>query len=151
MNPRTLCPRYGADETEIGWDHPASAPSGRTIRSPSIRSPQLSLVLMFLTDFVYTKKYNAVSRQLGYAPAEKHVPERGFVIIQIDALAHEQLAEAMELGYAPNMKRLIQRRGFKFHSWRCGLPSSTPSVQAKSCWGKLRYSCLSLVRQDYQP
>ncbi|MCL5257025.1 MAG: alkaline phosphatase family protein [Chloroflexi bacterium] len=119
-------------------------PGGPVVRGPGARFramaqwllSKLSMFLILTTDFLYTKKYDAVSRQLGYEPAKGHYQEKGFVIVQIDALAYDHLHEAMARGYAPTLKRLVERRNFRCERYRCGLPSSTPSVQAGIMFGE---------------
>jgi hypothetical protein len=61
--------------------------------------------------------------------------ERGFIVIQIDALAHEDLVRAMERGYAPNMRRLMERQGWELRRYPAGLPSATPAAQAAIFYG----------------
>jgi hypothetical protein len=64
---------------------------------------------------------------------ERH--ERGFIALQIDALAHEDLERAIERGYAPNLRRLIEREGWQLRSYPAGLPSATPAAQAAIFYG----------------
>ncbi|HSJ24633.1 MAG TPA: alkaline phosphatase family protein [Longimicrobiales bacterium] len=61
--------------------------------------------------------------------------ERGFIVIQIDALAHEDLVRAMERGYAPTLRRLLERDGWQLRSFPAGLPSATPAAQAAIFYG----------------
>lgn len=55
---------------------------------------------------------------------------RGFVGIQIDALAHEDLERALEGGHMPFLRRLIERDGWELRRYPAGLPSATPAAQA---------------------
>jgi hypothetical protein len=55
---------------------------------------------------------------------------RGFVAIQIDALAYEDLERALRRGYVPNLKRLLEREGWELRRFPAGLPSATPAAQA---------------------
>lgn len=57
-------------------------------------------------------------------------PGRGFVGIQIDALAFEDLERAMEGGHMPFVQRLIDRDGWELRRYPAGLPSATPAAQA---------------------
>ncbi len=59
---------------------------------------------------------------------------RRFIIIQIDGLAHEYLLQALARGYAPTLQRFMAQ-GYRLQRWRCGLPSSTPAVQAGLMYG----------------
>jgi hypothetical protein len=60
---------------------------------------------------------------------------RGFVVIQLDALSHDDLMRAVRQGYAPNIKRLIERQGWELRKYPAGLPSATPAAQAAIFFG----------------
>lgn len=60
---------------------------------------------------------------------------RGFVAIQIDALAHDDLQRAMRLGYAPTLKRLVERFHWDLRKYPAGMPSATPAAQAAIFYG----------------
>src|SRR5690606_15511994 len=62
--------------------------------------------------------------------ARREDTRRGFVVIQIDALAHEDLERALQRGYMPQLKRLIERDGWMLRRFPAGLPSATPAAQA---------------------
>lgn len=62
-------------------------------------------------------------------------PGRGFVAVQLDALSHEDLLRAIRRGYAPNLKRLLERRGWELRRYPAGLPSATPAAQAAIFFG----------------
>ena len=57
-------------------------------------------------------------------------PGRGFVGIQIDALAFQDLEQAMAGGHMPFLRRLIDRDGWELRRYPAGLPSATPAAQA---------------------
>ncbi|HUF49815.1 MAG TPA: alkaline phosphatase family protein [Longimicrobiales bacterium] len=61
--------------------------------------------------------------------------ERGFIVIQVDALAHDDLLQAMARGYAPRLRRLIERDGWELRRYPAGLPSATPAAQAAIFYG----------------
>jgi len=87
-----------------------------------------------LTDIYYRRKYGAMARRLGrptVAPDER----RGFILLQIDGLANAHLIQALDEGYLPTLNRLITSNRLKVAPWRCGLPSSTPAVQAGMMFG----------------
>ena len=50
--------------------------------------------------------------------------------LQIDALAHRDLLEAIERGYCPTIARLLKEEEFAIRPWFCGLPAATPYCQA---------------------
>ncbi len=88
---------------------------------------------MLLSDKFYRTKYGAASQQLGL-PTRKDSSAPGFVVVQIDSLAHEHLLLAMQRGYAPNLKRMWDR-GHVLLPYTCGLPSSTPASQSAIMYG----------------
>jgi hypothetical protein len=61
--------------------------------------------------------------------------ERGFVVLQIDALSFDDLNYAIEHGYAPNLKKLLERDNWEIRSFNAGLPSATPAAQAAIFFG----------------
>ncbi len=87
-----------------------------------------------LADLYYSRKYGTMARQLG-RPAVAPDDQPGFILIQIDGLSYEHLMEALEAGHMPYLKRLLSRGDLSVASWRCGLPSSTPAVQAGMMFG----------------
>ncbi|MBI4410302.1 MAG: alkaline phosphatase family protein [Gemmatimonadetes bacterium] len=60
---------------------------------------------------------------------------RGFIVIQIDALAHEDLERALRRGYVPHLKNLLEQRGWELRRFPAGLPSATPAAQAAIFYG----------------
>ena len=60
---------------------------------------------------------------------------RGFIAIQIDALAHQDLVRAMNLGYVPTLTRLVDVQGWELRQYPAGLPSATPAAQAAIFFG----------------
>jgi hypothetical protein len=107
--------------------------------------------LNWVTARVSGRKYDLLARQVGRDPAGPPSPDSPnarqeaahpsgdgakpcFIAIQVDGLAHEHLLQAMALGHLPNLQRLLAQ-GYRLQRWRCGLPSSTPSVQAGIMYG----------------
>jgi hypothetical protein len=66
--------------------------------------------------------------------------ERGFIVIQIDALAHEDLVRAIERGYAPAPAPPDRARRLGAAPLPAGLPSATPAAQAAIFYGTKRTS-----------
>ena len=87
-----------------------------------------------LTDVYYRRKYGAMARRLGRSTVARD-QRRGFILIQIDGLAYAHLIEALEQGYLPTVNRLLASGDLAVGPWRCGLPSSTPAVQAGTMFG----------------
>lgn len=61
---------------------------------------------------------------------------RGFIVIQIDALAHDDFQRAIKLGYMPSLKRLLERDKWQLRRYAAGLPSATPAAQAAIFYGE---------------
>lgn len=92
-----------------------------------------------LTRKVAARRYGTMARQLGRddtALREDETITPGFIIIQADGLAYDHLVQAMARGAAPHIKRLIGDGRLRLASWRCGLPSTTPAVQAGIMFGR---------------
>lgn len=69
-------------------------------------------------------------------PASRGSPSRpGLLMIQIDGLGRKQLERALERGEMPFLSRLLGREHYRLHSHYCGLPSTTPAVQAELFYG----------------
>lgn len=52
------------------------------------------------------------------------------LFIQLDGLSAPELQEAMQRGFMPNLQKLLESGDYVVDTWRCGLPSCTPAVQA---------------------
>ncbi len=61
--------------------------------------------------------------------------EKGLVIIHVDGLGYRYLHKAMEQGYMPFVQQLIASENYVPLRWRCGVPSTTPFVQAGLMFG----------------
>jgi hypothetical protein len=81
------------------------------------------------------RRYDTLVRHLGRSPETDDGDRRGFVIVQIDGLAYDYLVEAITRGVVPRMRRLLRMGQYRLAPWRCGLPSTTPSVQAGLMFG----------------
>ncbi len=84
----------------------------------------------------YARKYRALARHLGrpiIPPKPQHQP--GFIIIQIDGLSYDHLRLALDRGYMPHVRQMIESGCAQAARWRCGLPSTTPAVQAGLLYG----------------
>ena len=73
----------------------------------------------------YALKYRAFARER--RPRDER---RGLIMLQVDALAYADLQRALESGYCPTIKRLLDEQGFELRQWFCGLPAATPYCQA---------------------
>ncbi len=77
----------------------------------------------------------AAERRAGKDAEAAAAQDRGFIVIQIDALAHDDLLRALEQGYCPRLKRLIERDGWEIRRYPAGLPSATPAAQGAIFYG----------------
>ncbi|MFL7791388.1 MAG: alkaline phosphatase family protein [Anaerolineae bacterium] len=87
-----------------------------------------------ISDAYYTRKYGMMARRLG-RPRIALDQQRGFIIIQIDGFSHEHLIQAIAAGHMPYLGRLLASRRLVVSPWRCGIPSTTPAVQAGIMFG----------------
>jgi hypothetical protein len=78
-----------------------------------------------LLRFYYRAKYRLFRRE-----KRPHDGRRGVIALQVDALAYADLRRAIERGYCPTIKRLLEQGDFELRRWFCGLPSATPYCQA---------------------
>jgi len=74
---------------------------------------------------------NLVKRQ---AARQGETPEgedtRGVVMLEIDGLSYWHIQKAVEDGYMPNIKALMDKKGYQISRVDCGLPATTPACQA---------------------
>lgn len=82
-------------------------------------------------------KAAATLRRLRLPFSEIERRRRGFVILQIDALSHEDLRRALQAGYMPNLQSILQD-GHTLHRWRSGMPSDTAAIQCSLMYGSKR-------------
>ncbi len=85
-------------------------------------------------DIYYRLKYGTMARSLGRATVSSD-DGRGFIILQIDGLSHSHLMQALDDGFMPYVNRQLASGRLTVAPWRCGLPSSTPAVQAGMMFG----------------
>jgi hypothetical protein len=60
---------------------------------------------------------------------------RGLVIVHVDGLGADSLEQALREGHMPFIKNLMDAEGYELHRYRCGIPSTTPFVQAGILYG----------------
>ncbi len=79
---------------------------------------------------------SVIRNSLGLQESSGDLSRKGFVVIQIDGLPFYMLEKAMEQGYAPFIKKLVQEKEYKLQRFRCGLPSTTTSFQLGVMYGE---------------
>jgi endonuclease/exonuclease/phosphatase family metal-dependent hydrolase len=73
----------------------------------------------------------------------------GLLIIQIDGLSHHQFQTALGNNRLPFMAKLINNEHYHLHDCYCGVPSTTPAVQAELFYGvKAAVPAFSFKSQD---
>jgi hypothetical protein len=82
----------------------------------------------------YRRKYGALARRFGRGTVADD-GRRGLIILQIDGLSHRSISAALDQGAMPQLQRMLERDGFRLQRWWCGVPSSTPAVQAGIMYG----------------
>jgi uncharacterized membrane protein YvlD (DUF360 family) len=62
-------------------------------------------------------------------------PTTGLVMLEIDGLSYHHIHQAIEDGYMPNVKEMIERDGYVLSRTDCGLPSQTSACQTGILFG----------------
>ena len=88
-----------------------------------------------LAAWYYRRKYGAAAKRLGRLPHEEVDGRRGFIVLEIDGLAHDYLLRALKQGDMPYLDRLLRDGSHRLARWHCGLPSTTPAAQAGILYG----------------
>jgi hypothetical protein len=60
---------------------------------------------------------------------------KGLVIVHVDGLGADALQRALDAGLMPFTKRLLDQERYELHTYRCGVPSTTPFAQAGILYG----------------
>ena len=60
---------------------------------------------------------------------------RGLVLVHVDGLGADSFEQALREGDMPFTKSLMDSEGYEMHRYRCGIPSTTPFVQAGILYG----------------
>jgi hypothetical protein len=62
-------------------------------------------------------------------------PGRGLVMLEIDGLSYHHLKKAVDDGWMPNIKQMIDEDGYEISRVDCGLPSQTSACQSGIMFG----------------
>jgi hypothetical protein len=88
-----------------------------------------------LFSYLYLRvKYSFLGKFL-YGPAPAAGKNKGFILIQIDGISYSSFLRAMEKGYVPNIRRLVNKKGFSLFPYYCPMPSNTPYIQSGLMYG----------------
>ncbi|MBR9677442.1 hypothetical protein GOV04_04835 [Candidatus Woesearchaeota archaeon] len=84
-------------------------------------------------DYFRAKKYKAIQKRLAYV--ESKAKGKKFLVIQVDSVSHDILNKAMRRGFAPTIRRLIRKKGYRLQPYYSGIPANTPASLAKILYG----------------
>jgi uncharacterized membrane protein YvlD (DUF360 family) len=89
------------------------------------------LVTLFNIDDDNTFYDNLVQRQAvrHFGKLEKS-NDRGLVILETDGLSYQRIQKAINDGYMPTLKQMMDEEGYKVTRVDCGIPPTTPACQA---------------------
>ena len=96
----------------------------------------LSFINMILTEILNLNSENSFYTNLVLRQAARQAEEiedkdsRGLLMVEIDGLSYKIIQEAIDDGYMPTMKKLIDEAGYQISHVDCGLPATTPACQA---------------------
>jgi uncharacterized membrane protein YvlD (DUF360 family) len=81
--------------------------------------------------------YQGVVERLAARQAykEKDLTTRGLVMMEIDGLSYHHITKALNEGYMPTLKQMIDEEGYTLSRVDCGLPSQTSACQAGIMFG----------------
>ncbi|MHB1317001.1 MAG: alkaline phosphatase family protein, partial [Anaerolineae bacterium] len=91
-------------------------------------------LLAALLGTYYSARYALLSRRLA-RPDVARDRKRGFVVIQIDGLSYDHIRAAVDMGYAPHLRRLLEHEEMHLYPWKPGIPGTTPATQAGIMYG----------------
>lgn len=74
---------------------------------------------------------NLVIRQAARQAGEIKPEEgRGLVILETDGLSYQRIKKAIDDGYMPTLKMMMEEEGYQLSCMDCGIPPTTPACQA---------------------
>jgi uncharacterized membrane protein YvlD (DUF360 family) len=81
--------------------------------------------------------YQGVVERLAAKQAfkDKDLSTRGLVMMEIDGLSYHHITKAVNEGYMPTIKQMIEEEGYVLSRIDCGLPSQTSACQAGIMFG----------------
>ena len=101
----------------------------------------LSVIIGLVTGLLNFDDENAfyegvLQRRLSRRPVELPAnPDRGIIMLEIDGLSYHHLHHAIDQGYMPTIKNLIEQHGYILTRTESGVPSMTSSAQAGILFG----------------
>ncbi|MBQ6509100.1 MAG: phage holin family protein, partial [Flexilinea sp.] len=84
--------------------------------------------------------YTVLAQKVSEKKAERS-DKKGLVMLEIDGLSYPRLRHAMEKGYMPFVKDLLDSGEYTLRPYDCGVPSQTSSCQAGIMFGRNENIC----------
>ncbi len=75
------------------------------------------------------------SRLLNLSTSQRTETQPGLVMVQIDGFSKKEFQRALDQGWMPFLKKLMERQRYRLYPYYSGLPSSTPSIQGELFYG----------------
>jgi uncharacterized membrane protein YvlD (DUF360 family) len=101
----------------------------------------LGIIQAIISSIVYANDDDAFSQGIVERMARRQKftgaidQTQGIVVLEIDGLSYHHIKKAIEKGYMPHIKQLMEERGYELSRIDCGLPSQTSACQAGIMFG----------------
>jgi uncharacterized membrane protein YvlD (DUF360 family) len=101
----------------------------------------LGIIQAIISSIVYANEDDAFSQGIVERMARRQKfsgdidQTQGIVVLEIDGLSYHHIKKAIEKGYMPHVKQLMEERGYELSRIDCGLPSQTSACQAGIMFG----------------
>ncbi len=101
----------------------------------------LNIILQILIPIDDDVMYYSVMAQKSGPKESGQSGKKGIVMLEIDGLSYPRLQQAMEKGYMPFLKDLVDSGKYILRPYDCGVPSQTSSCQAGIMFGRNENIC----------
>lgn len=81
------------------------------------------------------RAYNLLIKSLGLSKSNIDFDKKGLVILLVDAVSHNVVQKAIEKGYAPFLKKILEGKEYSLFPYFCGLPAKSSTCQAELFYG----------------
>ena len=101
----------------------------------------LGIIQAIISSIVYANDDDAFSQGIVERMARRQKftgaidQTQGIVVLEVDGLSYHHIKKAIEKGYMPHVKQLMEERGYELSRIDCGLPSQTSACQAGIMFG----------------
>ncbi len=101
----------------------------------------LNMILQILIPIDDDVMFYSVISQKARAKNTENSGGKGIVMLEIDGLSYPRLQYAVEKGFMPFLKELLDSGAYTAHPYDCGVPSQTSSCQAGIMFGRNKNIC----------